>query len=45
MSNQSWKSELTAEMLSVLTDEQRAELIDCLNEAIQAISIDFGVGQ
>ena len=40
-----WRAELTAEMVQDLTDEQLANLIGCLDEAVEIVSTDFGVGQ
>lgn len=40
-----WKSEITAEMVEDLTPEQIQQLADCLDEAVEMIAYDFGVGQ
>jgi len=40
-----WKSELPNFMVEDLTPEQLANLIDCLDEAVEIVATDFGVGQ
>lgn len=40
-----WKAELTADMVEDLTAEQLSSLIDCLDEAVEIVATDFGVGQ
>jgi Spy/CpxP family protein refolding chaperone len=40
-----WRSEITAEMVSDLTPEQIQNLSDCLDEAVEIVASDFGVGQ
>jgi hypothetical protein len=44
-SSVSWKSELTTEMVQDLTAEQLAMLIACLDEAVEIVASDFGIGQ
>jgi len=40
-----WKSELPNFMVEDLTPEQLANLIDCLDEAVEIVASDFGVGK
>ena len=40
-----WKSELPIGMVEDLTPDQLANLIDCLDEAVQIVAMDFGIGQ
>ena len=38
-----WRSEITAEMVSSLNDNDLAELLFALDEAVMNVSVDFGV--
>jgi hypothetical protein len=44
-SSVAWKSELLTDMVEDLTAEQLVMLIDCLDEAVQIVASDFGIGQ
>ena len=40
-----WNAYLTNEMVEDLTPEQIGQLIDCLDEAVMIVALDFGIGQ